>query len=1501
MLLNGVLVKDHNKDSMLYIGSAGVRINEWFFLKEKIELNYISLEQASIYLHRSDSVWNYQFLVDYFSSPSGTKDSTKKEIELVLKKIDLKQIHLIQKDEWRGETMEGRLGSLALDISEFNLAGKKVAINTVDLVSPHFYIFNYKGNRPPKTSKPDNDYHQNDVAEHWNKEGWKITAKTVTIENGEFKNEIKTDREVYSFFDPAHIQFNNIKGSFTNFRFAGDTMQAVIKVSAKERSGFEVKQLNADMLWHPLGMEFKQLDVRTGKSRLMDYFALRYNHFTHDMGQFVTHVIMDGNFKDSEIHSDDIAFFAPQLKDWKDRIIVSGKVRGTVNHLKGSKVIITSLKQTVFDGDFTIDGLPDTNTTFLDLRANRLETSYADAATIYPDIKKITDVALSKISFLKFKGSFTGYFKDFVTYGTIQTNLGTLVTDINLKLPDRGDPIYSGKLKTDGFALGVFIKDSIFGNIVMDGTLKGRGFHPKTLFAEVDGKIKSIGINGYNYQNIDAKGIYEKRNFDGSLVVNDPNLKVNLTGMVNLNKDTPVYKVSGDIYEINFKPLGLTDTNLTLKTYVDLNFKGKTIDDFLGTANLENSLLTIDGNPLSFDFLKLSSVIVDNTKELIVQSNEIDAVLRGNFKIMELPSTTLSFLHNYFPAYIPLPKRAIQNQDFTFDIVTKKIAPFINLWKIPVEGFDYSTIKGRISTIENKFNLQTNVPLFVYKDKFTNITFNNVQLTGVGDNKKLNLQGTLDEIQLNDSISLPRTSFQVSAANDTGFVSINTSATQTLKNADLNAHINTTKEGVGIVFQPSTLVINDKIWTIEDKSDIFIGNKSIHSDGMKVTSGTEEIFAYTQPSATGNTDDFIVELKHVRIDEIIPYFLKDPRLEGVVTGRVELMNPSGKLQVDGDLKVEEFRFNNDSIGVVNIKGNYNSETGDINTEILSDNPLNDFLSTGKINIKDPKNPVIDQVAEVKTVQLSLLEKYLSIITTDMKGSGTGEIRIKGNATKPDLIGKVKLSNASFVLDYTKCRYSLKEGTEINFREGMIDFGTITLTDTLKRTATFSGKLNHQFFRDMSFDMDFKANDTRKGFLVLNTTKKDNSLFYGYVVANASGSISGPSNDITLKLNGVPTDSSRVFLPTSDSRVTGTADFIVFRKYGKEMQIESKVKESSNLTVDLDIIANPLAKIDLILDEVTNDVIQGQGEGFLNIRVGTYEKTSMTGRFDIKKGKYTFNWQRLIKKPFDIDRGSVEWNGDPFDAKINIDAKYITDNIALPADLAIGCSNERSKIIVVSNLSKTLKNPEINFRFELPSDHPCKNNPITITGFQRLYNNPNELNNQVFSLLLFNQFLSSNPNTSTAGSNLGNSVITSAAGTISEFIAQQVSSGLGIALKNIPGINKLELDPYVTFTPGLISGTQALTSGFYGTGTFGVTRRLLNGRLLLKAGGSVLVNSGQAATIQSNNQLTPDITIEWLITPDGKLRLIGFHRSVYDVQWRSANRTGISFSYVRDFN
>ena len=60
MLLEGTLVEDRNKDTLLYAGTVEVRITDWFFFKDNIELKYIGLKNAQINFQRTDSVWNYQ-------------------------------------------------------------------------------------------------------------------------------------------------------------------------------------------------------------------------------------------------------------------------------------------------------------------------------------------------------------------------------------------------------------------------------------------------------------------------------------------------------------------------------------------------------------------------------------------------------------------------------------------------------------------------------------------------------------------------------------------------------------------------------------------------------------------------------------------------------------------------------------------------------------------------------------------------------------------------------------------------------------------------------------------------------------------------------------------------------------------------------------------------------------------------------------------------------------------------------------------------------------------------------------------------------------------------------------------------------------------------------------------------------------------------------------------------------------------------------------------------
>src|SRR5437762_1061493 len=150
----------------------------------------------------------------------------------------------------------------------------------------------------------------------------------------------------------------------------------------------------------------------------------------------------------------------------------------------------------------------------------------------------------------------------------------------------------------------------------------------------------------------------------------------------------------------------------------------------------------------------------------------------------------------------------------------------------------------------------------------------------------------------------------------------------------------------------------------------------------------------------------------------------------------------------------------------------------------------------------------------------------------------------------------------------------------------------------------------------------------------------------------------------MDIQGEATDTTVISLPISSSRVNGEADFLTWKVYGKEMQENNKKKIESNLTVNLKMTANSLARINVILDEAAGDQISAVGHGILDMSVGTNENLSLNGRLDIDRGDYTFTFQS-IKRKFKLSEGEsnyIQWNDDPYDADINVVAEYTAPNV-----------------------------------------------------------------------------------------------------------------------------------------------------------------------------------------------------------------------------------------------
>jgi len=67
-------------------------------------------------------------------------------------------------------------------------------------------------------------------------------------------------------------------------------------------------------------------------------------------------------------------------------------------------------------------------------------TTYKDAITFVPSLKKINQPRIDRLEYIRFKGNFTGYLNDFITSGTIETGIGTIIANVNMKLQKKNLP-----------------------------------------------------------------------------------------------------------------------------------------------------------------------------------------------------------------------------------------------------------------------------------------------------------------------------------------------------------------------------------------------------------------------------------------------------------------------------------------------------------------------------------------------------------------------------------------------------------------------------------------------------------------------------------------------------------------------------------------------------------------------------------------------------------------------------------------------------------------------------------------------------------------------------------------------------------------------------------------------------------------------------------------------------------------------------------------------------
>ncbi|WP_315815157.1 translocation/assembly module TamB domain-containing protein [Paraflavitalea speifideaquila] len=143
-----------------------------------------------------------------------------------------------------------------------------------------------------------------------------------------------------------------------------------------------------------------------------------------------------------------------------------------------------------------------------------------------------------------------------------------------------------------------------------------------------------------------------------------------------------------------------------------------------------------------------------------------------------------------------------------------------------------------------------------------------------------------------------------------------------------------------------------------------------------------------------------------------------------------------------------------------------------------------------------------------------------------KASGTlhGQFAIQGTMDKPSVDGELNFNKAMLIPAALSSPLKIDQQKIRITNEGIV-FNKFTIRDSASNSAQLDGTAYTTNFSNYKFDLLFNANN----FQALNSTRKDNNLYYGDLFFNSRLNIKGtelhPIIDGTLKVNEKPNSPS----------------------------------------------------------------------------------------------------------------------------------------------------------------------------------------------------------------------------------------------------------------------------------------------------------------------------------------------------------------------------------------
>lgn len=1331
-----------------------------------------------------------------------------------------------------------------------------------------------------------------------------LRFNTVLIRQGHFSYDVEEVPQAPGKFNAKHVDVRNLSAKISLKALRKDSIHAQIKkLSFTEGSGFSLDKLsllvmgNADSIYvQDFKIALPQTELRISEAKV-DLTAV-----DSTASDFIDKAVLSLRIAPSHVRLQDLSAFVPAFQNFTDSIEIYAQANGRINHFSLKNLTLRYGKKMHLIGKMDLKGITHPQEAYIYGQVSKMYITTAGLNNLLNNFSKdkvTLPAPIVRLGTINFTGEISGFFDNLVAYGKLSTAIGSLQTDLIFgHNKEKNVAAYlKGRVLTNELNLR-----ELLGEQTQLGKAKcGIGIDAKRpvgghFSGEIQANIERLDYKDYTYQDIRLAGNFRRNAFDGSLQVEDPNISLLMNGLVESKKENTVVNLSVDL--AHFKPdrLHLSDKyeEPDISFALNADFTGNSIDNVVGSVEVDD--LSFKTKPDSFALKKLlvKAGSENGLRQLKITSDLVNGEVNGAYSFGTIVPSFMNTLKGYIPSLINTrqPVKNVEENDFTMLLTVENTEALSHTLKLPVTMIQPARIAGSYNNSYNKFRFEAYLPQF----QLGNSSFEGgyVQCSNPGEKMDLVLKAT----QYNAKGLRNYLDLHLDAKEDcvNTFVKWNNNKEKRFS-ADLSATTcfvmeepdETVKDSkpvlrTEITLHETPLVINDTAWYIRPSS-VTLREGKVGIDNFVVERGSQYVHLKGAVSKDV-TDTLKLDLNNFELGYIFDILnVENVKFTGKATGQFNICDLYGSRMLNTDLEVPDFSFNNVRLGHLNLF----SEWDDTQRGILMLGSIykNDSTWTDVSGFIYPvrmpeREPGLSLHFDANDLNIAFLQPFMEKIIQDVKGQGFGKIHLFGPFKELNVVGDAYIADGGMGIGFLNTYYTFSDSIHLDTTS--IQIRDLTFYDKFDHAGHVDLRVNHAHFKNFDYHVNIQADNM----LMYDVPEKQNPLIYGQVYGTGTAAINGNGQVTNFDINMQSRPNTHVYLNFMGNSTASEYDFITFvdkKKLREEALLREKAvrdsiadqlfasEEGSDLRMNFLLDITPDANIELIIDPSAGDRIKGYGSGSMQIQYGTRSDVRIFGNFGIESGNYNFSLQQLIHKDFKIRDGSmISFNGDPFNANLDINAIYnLTANLSdLDQSLALESARTNVPVNCVLQLSGMLRQPSISFDLELPGS-----NEELERQMKSLIDTDDMMTRQIVYLLMLNKFYTPEyTGTGTQASNNFTAVASSA-------LSSQISS----LLNNIT--DKVQIGTNIRASEDGITDTEVEML---------LSSQLLNNRLIFNG------NFGYKNNPTQKSAFIGEFDLEYKLTRSGEIRLKAYNHAndMYQYLKQALTTQGVGIMFKKDF-